>query len=174
MKNEKGQMKIMQMSFMIIGVFFFFILVGLFVLGIMFKDIRGGADDLTKDQAISSLEIIAAMPEFSYGARDAMTIDEDKLRVMSGNFGLNYEELLPIASLEVYKVYPKFDKVVKCPLANCNYYDIYDSEQGDVEKVSSYVSICKRVKEFGSVYDKCEVGKIVVGMKLRESEVDDR
>ncbi len=166
--TNKGQMKIMQMSFMIIGVFFFFILVGLFVLGVMFKDIRGGAEDLSREQAISSLEIISAMPEFSYEARESMTIDEDKLQVMSGGFGVKYGEFWPIASLEVYKVYPAFDKTIKCPSANCNYYDVYNSGQNNVEKFSSYVSICKRVKEFGSVYDKCEVGKIVVGMKKYE------
>ncbi len=168
--NKRGQMKIMQMSFMIIGVFFFFILVGLFVLGIVFKDIRGGASDLAKEQAISSLKSIAAMPELSYGSRQSMTVDEDKLRIMAGGFSANYGELWPIASLEIYKVYPKFDKLIKCPAANCNYYDIYNSGEGNIEKFSSYVSICKRVRESGSVYDRCDVGKIVVGTKTLGAE----
>ena len=174
MIETRGQMKIMQMSFMIIGVFFFFVLVGLFVLGIMFKDIRGGAEDLAREETISSVEIIAAMSEFSYGSRESMAIDEDKLRVMSGGFAINYEEFWPIASLEVYKVYPAFDSVVDCPASDCNHYAVFDSGQQNVEKFSSYVSICKRVKELGSAYDKCEIGKIVVGTRLRESEVGGR
>ena len=161
----------MQMSFMIIGVFFFFVLVGLFVMGIMFGDVRSGAEELAREQAISSLETIASMPELSYGARDSMTVDEDKLRVMSGGFGVTYEEFWPIASLEVYKVYPAFSEVVKCPGAGCNYYDIYDSGQKNIEKFSSYVSICERTREFGSVYDRCEIGKIVVGVRIQESGV---
>lgn len=175
--GKEGQMKIMQMSFMIIGVFFFFVLVGLFFLTIMFKDVRGGAEELARAQAISSIEIVAGMPELNYDARDSMTIDEDKLRVMSsrddsgdpsGGFGVVYEEFWPVASLEIYKVYPMFDSIVECPASDCNYYNIYDSGQRDVEKFSSYVSICKRVREFGSVYDRCEIGKIVVGVKKYE------
>ena len=164
----RGQMKIMQMSFMIIGVFFFFVLVGLFFMGILFKDVRGGAEDLAREQAISSLESIVAMSELSYDSRDSMNVDEDKLRVMAGGFGDKYEEFWPIASLEVYKIYPSFDSVVKCPAVGCNYYELYDSGQRNVEKFSAYVSICKRVKEFGSVYDRCEIGKIVVGVKKNE------
>lgn len=164
----RGQMKIMQMSFMIIGVFLFFALAGLFFLNVSLKGISSGASDLAREQAISSLGIIAAMPELNYDARASMTLDEDKLRIMSGGFGNDYAEFWPIASLEVYKIYPSFSSVVKCPGAGCNYYEVYDSGQQDTEKYSSYVSICKRVKEFGSVYDRCEIGKIVVGVKKNE------
>jgi hypothetical protein len=164
-------MKIMQMSFMIIGVFFFFVLVGLFFLAIAFKDIKSGAGELAREQAISSLEIIAAMPELSYDARDSMAVDEDKLRILASGFGANYENFWPIASIEVYRVYPAFDKIVKCPSVDCNYYNLYDSGQKDIEKFSSYVSICRRVKELGSTFDRCEIGKIVVGVKIRDSEV---
>lgn len=182
--KTRGQMKIMQMSFMLIGVFLFFVLVGLFFLMIAFKDVRSGAEDLARAQAISSLEIIAAMPELSYDSGERLSVDEDKLRVMStlrevadGRYQVademlrsssalvDYGEFWPVASLEVYKVYPVFDSVVACPAANCNYYSIWDSGQRNVEKFSSYVSICKRIREFGSVYDRCEVGKIVVGVR---------
>jgi len=165
MVTGKGQMKIMQMSFMIVAVFFFFILVGLFFLGIAFKDVKSGAEQLQREQAISSLEVIAGMNELAYDSGDPMSVDEDKLRIMSGKIGMNYEEFLPVASLEFYKVYPAFDKVVKCPGVGCNYYEIYNSGQKNIEKFSSYVSICQRVKEFGSVYDRCDIGKIVVGVK---------
>ena len=52
MKIRKAQMKIQQMAVMIVAVFFFFILVGLFFLGIVFKDVKGGAGQLQKEQAI--------------------------------------------------------------------------------------------------------------------------
>jgi len=170
--SKEGQMKIMQMAFMIVGVFFFFVLVGLFFLGIVFKDVRGGAEELAREQAISSIEVIASMSELSYDSRDSMVVDEDKLRALKRGLGDEYERFWPIASLEVYKVYPAFDSVVKCPGAGCNYYEIYDSGQRNVEKFSSYVSICKRVKEFGSVYDKCEIGKMVVGVKKFGEELE--
>ena len=168
---RRGQMKIMQMSFMIIGVFLFFVLVGLFVLGIVFKDVNAGAKELAMQEAVASIEVIAAMPELNYDERDSMVIDKDKLKVLAGGLAEDYEMFWPIASLEIYKVYPVFDERISCPAAGCNYYDVYDSGHRDVEKFSSYVSICERVREFGYVYDRCEIGKIVVGMKIWDSEV---
>ena len=168
--EKRGQMKIMQMAFMIIGVFFFFVLVGLFFLNFMIGDVQSGAYELQKRQAISSLEMIAGMNELSLDSRESMMLDEDKLMVMSGGLGDGYEDFWPVASLRVYKVYPTFSEEKKCPGIDCNYYDIYDSGQVDVVTYSSFVSICKRVKEFGHIYDKCEIGKIVAGVKIRGSE----
>jgi len=164
----KGQMKIQQMAFMIVAVFFFFVLVGLFFLEIQFKDIKSGAAQLQKDQAISSLKVIADMPELNYNSRESMMIDEDKLKIISGNFGLDYDLFWPVASVGVYKVYPAFNEVKKCPGFGCNFYEIYNNEQKNVKTYSTYVSICKKMKEYGSVYDRCEVGKLVVGVKIYE------
>lgn len=167
MKN-KGQMKIQQMAFMIVAVFFFFILVGLFFLGIQFKDVKSGVAQLQKEQAISSLRVITDMPELNYDSSDSITIDEDKLKIMSGNFGLNYDLFWPVASVEVYKIYPAFDEVKKCPGLGCNYYEVYNNGQKNIQTYSTYVSICKKTKEHSSVYDRCEIGKLVVGVKIYE------
>jgi len=164
----KGQMKIQQMAFMIVAVFFFFVLVGLFFLEIQFKDIKSGAAQLQKDQAISSLKVIADMPELNYNSRESMMIDEDKLKIISGSFGLDYDLFWPVASVGIYKIYPAFNEIKKCPGLGCNFYEIYNSEQKNVKTYSTYVSICKKMKEYGSVYDRCEVGKLVVGVKIYE------
>jgi len=87
------------------------------------------------------------------------------LRVMSGSLGEKYEEFWPVASVRVYKVYPVFDEERKCPGVDCNYYEIFNSGERVGLTYSSFVSICEKVKEFGSVYDRCEIGKIVVGVK---------
>jgi len=166
--EKSGQMKIQQMAFMVMGVFFFFILVGLFFVNIQFKDVKKSVEQLEEEQAISSLKVIADMPELSCGSRDSLCVDEDKLRVMSGSLGSDYESFWPVASVGVYRVYPAFSSVVKCPGAGCNYFEIYDGGQSDVRKYSTYVSICKKLKEDGYVYDRCEVGKLVVGVKINE------
>jgi hypothetical protein len=168
LSENMGQMKIQQMAFMIVAVFFFFILVGLFFLGIWLNDIKGNASQLQKDQTISSLGVIADMPEFNYDSSESMTIDEDKLIVMSGALGKDYDLFWPVASIEVYKIYPSFTSIKECPGADCNYYKIYDNKQSNTKTYSSYISICKRVSEKGSVYDRCEVGKLVVGMKIHD------
>lgn len=164
----RGQMKIQQMAFMIVAVFFFFALVGLFFLNIQLKDIKGGSAQLQKEQAISSLKVIADMPELNYDSSETMTVDEDKIRVMSGNFSADYDLFWPVASIGIYKIYPAFNAVKKCPASNCNFYEIYDNGQTNVKTYSTYVSICKKVKELGSIYDKCEVGKLVVGVNINE------
>jgi hypothetical protein len=164
----RAQMKIMQMAFMIVAVFFFFVLVGLFFVGIQFKDVAGNAAQLQKEQAISSLRVIADMPELNYDSSKAITLDEDKLRVMSGPFGLYYEQLWPVASVSVYKIWPVANQLKECPGVGCNYYKIYDNGQTNVQTYSTYVSICNKVKEDGYVYDRCEVGKLEVGMKIYE------
>ena len=52
---KTAQMKIQQMAFMILAVFFFFVLVGLFFLGLEFRDIKKNSEQLKNEQAISSL-----------------------------------------------------------------------------------------------------------------------
>ncbi|MCK5321467.1 hypothetical protein KAJ38_02720 [Candidatus Pacearchaeota archaeon] len=169
-KINRGQMEIQQMAFMILAVFLFFILVGLFFLGIQFKDIKKNVAQLQTEQAISSLKVIADMPELNYDSHESMTLDEDKLRIMSGNLGTYYSEFWPVASVKVYKIYPKFNERVKCPALNCNYFEIYDNGQESMKTYSTYVSICKKVKETGYIYDRCEVGKLVVGVITNEAK----
>ena len=165
----KAQMKIMQMAFMIVAVFFFFVLVGLFFLSIQFKDVKGSAAQLQRDQAISSLRVIADMPELSYDASEAVTLDEDKLRIMSGNFSRYYDDFWPVASVSVYKLWPVATELKPCPGLGCNYYKLFDNGQDNVNTYSTYVSICKKVSEpKGS--DFCSVGKLEVGVKIRDEE----
>jgi hypothetical protein len=163
-------MKIMQMAFMIVAVFFFFVLVGLFFLGIQFKDVKGSAAQLQKEQAISSLRVIADMPELNYDFSEAVTLDEDKLRIMSGNFSRYYDEFWPVASVSAYKLWPVATELKECPGVGCNYYKLYDNEQSNVKTYSTYVSICKKVKESGFVYDDCGIGKLEVGVIIRDEE----
>jgi hypothetical protein len=162
---KTGQFKIQQMAFMILAVFLFFVLVGLFFIRFQFSDINESFADLQKEQALSSLRIIANMPELSYSSSLDFTLDEDKLKVMSSNFSSDYEGFWPVASVKVYKVFPQFDEVVRCPAAHCNYYEIYDSGQKSTKEYSTFVSLCKRVREGTYTYDSCEIGKLSVGVK---------
>ncbi|MBU2576796.1 MAG: hypothetical protein KKF50_03670 [Nanoarchaeota archaeon] len=160
----KAQMKIQQMAFMLMAVFFFFVLVGLFFLGISFRGVEDSAQQLQREQALSSLEVIADMPELNFNSVTSMALDEDKLRVMSGNLSEDYANFWPVASIKAYKIYPKPESFVKCPAVDCNYFEVYDSGQTNVQEYSAYVSICKKVRESGYTYDKCEAGKLVLGV----------
>ncbi|MDP2946566.1 MAG: hypothetical protein Q8N88_00485 [Nanoarchaeota archaeon] len=156
-------MKIQQMAFMILAVFFFFILVGLFFLSLQFRDMKNIFNELQKEQAISSLQTISNMQELNYKTNEPFTLDEDKLTAMKNIE--SYENFWPVSSIKVYKISAN-DKLINCPAFDCNYYEVYNDGQKRVRDYSTFVSICKRVREFEYVYDKCEVGKLVVGVKL--------
>ena len=162
MKSQnKGQMKIQQMAFMIVAVFFFFILVGLFFVSYHYKTLKGSYAELQGQQAVSSLQVIADMPEMNCDGRTSNCLDKDKLLVMSGS-PERYADLWPVASVEVYQVYPSFNEKIRCPSANCNYYPVFNSSQTNIKTYSTFVSICEDVSRN---YEKCEIGKLVVGVK---------
>jgi len=170
---------------MIVAVFFFFILVGLFFLAWQSRSLTTNFEDLQKEQALSSIEVIANMPELNCDSEKSLCLDEDKLNVLTGNLSNDYNDFWPVESVRVYRIYPAFSESgkKKCPSLECNYWEIYDSAQElneqdeskdsstsheSSQEFSSYVNICKNMKEAGYVYSKCEVGKLVVGARLAE------
>ncbi|MFA5061141.1 MAG: hypothetical protein WC494_02410 [Candidatus Pacearchaeota archaeon] len=165
MVKKSAQMKIQQMAFMILAVFLFFILVGLFFLSIELRGIKQKATILNEEVVISSLQVISDMTELSYDSKESLTLDEDKLRVLPTIS--EYDSFWGVSSIKVYKIYPARE-IIKCPAQNCNYYEIYDNGQKNVKEYSTFISICKKVKELGYVYDRCEIGKISVGVKIDE------
>ena len=166
-RGKRGQMKIMQMAFMIVAVFIFFIMVGLFLFMTFLSGMHSDAENMERQDVISSMAVLSGMNEFAYSSGGGILLDEDKLRILSGNSSdYDYSEFWTVASIEVYKIYPANDKLVECPNIGCNYYNIYDAGQAESEKHSSYISICKRMRVYGITYDDCELGKLVVGMKL--------
>jgi hypothetical protein len=161
-KSKKAQMKIQQMAFMVLAVFLFFILVGLFFLSIHVRTIHKNADQLYTEAAISSFQTIINLPEMNHYGR-SNSLDEDKLYVLSSG-AHDYSDFWHVASIKVYKVYPASEKMLKCPALNCNYFEIFDKSQRNVQTISTFVSICKKVNEGGYVYDRCEIGKLDVGV----------
>ena len=162
--NNKGDIRIQQTAFMILAVFFFFVLVGLFFLGYYSRDLKARTHELEKKQTIASLQTLIDMAELSYDATgyEYLSLDEDKILVMSVEV---YSTIWPVSSIKIYKVFPAFDKLVKCPNPECNYYVVYDSGQEEVEEYSTFVSLCRKNKEFGSIYDKCEIAKLSAGVE---------
>ena len=164
---NKGQMKIQQMAFMIIAVFFFFILAGLFLLNIYSKDIRKSANQLERENAISSIEVIADMSELNCDSGEKLCLDEDKLLIMSGNFGKSYNNFWPVASIEVLRIYPHPYPLIECPSPDCNHYNIYDNGQREKEAHSSFVSICRKAK---GAERRCEIGLLIIGARIKNEK----
>lgn len=166
--EKKAQMKIQQMTFMILAVFLLFVFVGLFFINWQFKDVKKSYEELTKDEAISSLGVISNMPELNCDSTRRLCIDEDKLLIMSSDFGKDYESFWSVSSIKVYKIYPAFDAIVRCPAKNCNYFEVFNNEQKDSREFSTYVDLCKKLSENDFIYERCEIAKLAVGMKINE------
>tara|TARA_B100001971_G_C18124342_1_gene501197 strand:- start:85 stop:615 length:531 start_codon:yes stop_codon:yes gene_type:complete len=167
-QNKKAQMKIQQMAFMIVAVFFFFILVGLFFLKVQFSGIQKSSAELEKEQAISSLKVIANMQELNCNSRESLCLDKDKIKIMSGELKELYETFWQIASIKVYLLDTGQTEIISCPALNCNYFEIFDNQQNSSEEYSTYISVCEKIRELGYVYDNCEIAKLVVGRKINE------
>jgi sensor histidine kinase regulating citrate/malate metabolism len=166
MQNKRAQYKIQQMAFMIIFLFIFFILVGIFILNLTSTSNIDKYQELQRQKAISSVKIIADMPEFNCDSSENWCLDVDKLKIMSIK-SEQYSDFFSVASIDVFKIYPAQTEVIDCPAAGCNHYAIYDNGQQNKQTYSSYVSICEKFRE-GSTFENCELAKLVVGVKQND------
>jgi len=63
--NNRGQLKIQQMAFMLMAITLFFVLVGLFVLKINLSELKQSAETLEEKNALLLVTRLANSPEFS-------------------------------------------------------------------------------------------------------------
>jgi hypothetical protein len=168
-KFKRGQMKIQQMSFMLIAVFLFFALVGMIVLSFMLGNIRESATTLKEQNAKLLVSRMASSPELwcgeVYGREKTDCIDLDKAMALKANIR-EYSEFWKISSLEIQKIYPKAipNKITKCTVANypnCNMITLINKK--DSYDVSNYVALCRKEVYNNKVVNTCELGKITVG-----------
>jgi hypothetical protein len=162
---KKADMKIQQMTFMILFVFIFFAVAGLFFLSIQSSKITQTFNLLQKETAVSSMQSIANMPELNCDPSRSFCIDQDKIMVFAGD-SKSYGDFWPVASIKVRKAYPKMERDIKCPATNCTYYEIYNSGQKNIQEYGIFVSICKKIKSEGVIQEECEIGKLSVGVKI--------
>lgn len=162
---KKAQFRIQQMVFMIVALMFFFILAGLFFIGYQYKQVKVNFSELEKEQAISFLSVMQSMPEFSYSSKDSRTIgiclDWDKLQIISSKSS-DFSELFPVETIKVIKAFS--ETIKQCPGDNCNYYVIYDSGKKNIQEYETYSCFCKKQSENSVSYDKCELGRLIVGV----------
>lgn len=104
--NKRGQYKIQQMAFMILAIFFFFVLVGLFFVGWQITQLRSGFSQLQEEKALSALKVIADSTELNCEQSEDWCIDKDKLIAFSEHSDL-YDGFFSAASIEVLMVYPR-------------------------------------------------------------------
>jgi hypothetical protein len=169
MKN-KGQLKIQEMMFMLLGVFLFFMLVGLFVITILNSSIRQSANKIAEDSTILAVRSLSNSPEFICVDSRTNCVDEDKLIGLIKSS--NYKNFWPFSSLMIVK-YSGFNKnesqMIKCNsdnYPNCDVFSLFDKNKSE-RKVASFVALCRKELEGNRVYDKCEVARIIAGVEVK-------
>lgn len=165
--NKKSQMKIQQMAFMLMAVTLFFILIGMFVLVVMFNNVKKSATALEEESAILVVSKLANSPEFSCGNAfnygETNCVDFDKVMALKNSIN-KYEGFWQVADIEIRKVYP-IETQKECnskTFPQCNYIKIYSKNINKGPSISNFVSLCRKEKIKEEVFDKCEMAKIYV------------
>lgn len=154
MKN-KAQIKIQQMAFMLMAVFLFFILAGLFWLVVQGQSWKKEAALLERNNAVELAGMLAGSGEFSCGS---YCVDMDKAMALRNRTA--YKGFWK-AGIEIRKL----DSGKEKECTNSNYPDcnlIKINEEKKSGSMSSFVSLCYRIKEKGYVELKCKLGRFIV------------
>lgn len=155
--TRKSQLKIQQMAFMLMAVFFFFILAGLFYLIIQGQSWKKQASVLERNNAVELANMLGSSAEFTCGA---YCVDADKLMVLRERTA--YRDFWEDSGLEVRVIDGESERA--CSDGNypdCNLIKISESDSG--VKVSSFVSVCWRESVGGYVELVCKLGRFIVG-----------
>jgi hypothetical protein len=168
-KNKKAQLKIQEMAFFIVAIVLFFVLVGIFILSIIFANLSQSATDAAEKRTLSSVTNLADSPEFSCGKPNC--VDADKLISLMQN--KKYENFWPFSSLRVLRgqgFNKTKDEMIECSMGNypnCDMFVVYNKNVNNERTISSYVALCRKEVENGFVYNKCEIAEFIAGTKLK-------
>jgi hypothetical protein len=168
-KKKHGQFQIQQMAFMIMAIFIFFTLTGLFILRVSMGGLNSDAQDLKREKAISFLSTIPKMTELNFKGSCVNCLDIDKIKIFS-DYGAEYKRFFPLDSLKAFRVYPipnntVVDKEMICPSADCII--LFDSQNTSIQEYATFVSVCEGSKRSGIFQEKCEIWKLVGGIKIK-------
>jgi len=161
--NKKGQLKIQQMAVMLLAVTLFFALAGMLILSTQFSDLKQRATAIQADNAKLLVAKIANSPEFScgnsFGTAMSSCIDADNLQEKINEYGNG--NFWGVDGIEIRKIYPPSEDI-ECTMVNYPNCDTITLINSTGIGVSNFVSLCGKQNVNGSVYDKCEMAKIIV------------
>jgi hypothetical protein len=163
--NKDGQFKIQQMSFMLLGTILFLILVGVFWLTLKSSTLNKDVSELKQQSAISLALTVSNSQELTCGEA---CIDMDKAFVIKDTRIM--EELWPIKSLQIRRIYPQVsgETIINCDAGNypdCNMIRMerkVSSNSTTSGSASSYVKLCHMEKSGDYTYKKCDFGEIII------------
>lgn len=163
-KNKKAQIKIQQMAFMLIAVFIFFILVGLFAFSFKSSGLRRSAEALEEKNALLSITTLANSPEFSCGnsfeSGMSNCIDSDKIMVLKDSI-TKYSGFWEVSNIIIRRA----SGTEACTRGNydtCGYIDLYSKGFEGMIPVENFITLCRKVSKEGIVQNSCEIAKLII------------
>jgi len=168
--NNKAQLKIQQMVFLLLAITLFFILVGLFFIGFKVATLQKDVVELKKDRAVGLVEKISGNPEFVFDGK-SNAIDADKLMILKNEQEYIFLEdgrrktLWGVNGVIVRKLYPSDLSLnpVECTqetYPNCDIIKIFTTKSST--PISSFVSLCTKKRFQGVNYDHCELAELMI------------
>jgi hypothetical protein len=165
--NKQGQMKIQQISFLLIVIFLFFALLGMIFLSYYLKNIKEKANELEEKNAHLLVSKIANSPEFScgiaYGSSEKTDcVDGDKVMMLKENIN-KYSDFWGVKSIEIIKIYPEgFNReCTNLTYPKCNSIKLINSSTLG-NSASNFVALCRKENYKGEIIDKCELAKLII------------
>lgn len=167
LSRKKAQMKIQQMSFMLLAVFLFFSLVGMIVITVKLSELRNSATELQRQNAMLLATKLASSPEFScgevYGTPKTDCVDLDKVMMLKQNIA-KYSNFWGVSNIIINTTYPlRGKKIAECTTANypnCTFINLFGTMKG--YDVSNYVALCRKEIDKNEIVTKCEMGQIII------------
>ncbi len=166
---KKAQMKIQQMSFLLIAVFIFLALVGMMVLTLKMNSLKTSANELREQNAMLLVGKLANSPEFScgevYSNFPTDCIDEDKIMMMKDEVR-KYSNFWGVTGIEIRRIYPLNHNVI-CTYENypkCDTIILLDKSTTGVGR-SNFVALCRKEQDKGEFIDVCEMARLTVKYK---------
>jgi hypothetical protein len=169
MKNlKKGQLKIQQMSFMLMAIFLFFILVGLFYVVINMAQLKQSVRTLEIERVVGLTARISSLPEMNFQGK-VNAIDGDKIMIIKNRD--KYKEFFGINGMIIRKVDGK-SKDVECSSSNypdCNLIKVFTKENISTTPSSTvFVALCRKQTLENNAYDKCELARVAISIEEKE------
>ena len=163
LQPRKGQLKIQQMIFMLLGLTLFFILVALFFIMIKFSSLEKEVIELNRDKAAGLVEKLASSPEFIF-ENQPNSIDADKLIVLKSDrrYYDGDSTFWGVKGVIVRKIYPKEDEVecISTNYPDCNLIKLFTDKNS--APVGSFVSWCSKKSLDGNPYNECSLAEIMI------------
>ena len=172
-KSKKAQLKTQEMAFMLVAVVIVFILAGLFFIVIKYRNLPKVAEEYERGKALSLINKLSDTAEFSCGEQSELCVDTDKLMVLKNR--KEYAGFWPVTSITLERIFPKdvdIDKeCTQTNYPNCGIIRVYQKQVKSEEKISTYVSLCRKEGDAASgwIYNKCELGKMLLGIEPKEA-----